>query len=344
MKLLLCSVLAIVVTFVTSMKIDKGKRKKCRALALEGGGDMGSYEVGVLKAWVENLPPEEVQYDVITGVSVGSINAVAIALHDIGKEKETVDWMLGLWSELKASDIYRNWWGGIVEGIFFEEGLWDNHYEMDFLNETFQKFPERKLFRKVNINTVEFNTGEVYTFNETWPFDDLARAIRASTSMPFAFPHTYIDDYVFVDGGAIWNVDISGAIERCLEVVDDEKDIIVDTILCNGAKNVTSEDFESYNAISNYLRYNHIKGYYGFLSDYEEIKRGYPNVNFRYTVVPKEDLPSGFLPLGFVHEQIMEMIKIGEEDGAEVIKLAEQNPNYIDELLNRMPYRDELKA
>lgn len=57
-------------------------------LSLEGGGDKGSYEAGVLKAFVESLPPNEVIYDVVTGVSVGAINAMAIALHPKGEEKK----------------------------------------------------------------------------------------------------------------------------------------------------------------------------------------------------------------------------------------------------------------
>jgi len=30
--------------------------KKCRALVLEGGADLGSYQAGSIKAFVENLP------------------------------------------------------------------------------------------------------------------------------------------------------------------------------------------------------------------------------------------------------------------------------------------------
>jgi predicted acylesterase/phospholipase RssA len=36
------------------------KSEICRALALEGGGDKGSWEAGVIKGLVDHLPPEEV--------------------------------------------------------------------------------------------------------------------------------------------------------------------------------------------------------------------------------------------------------------------------------------------
>ena len=72
----------LLVCYAASMELKNAK--KCRALALEGGGDQGSYQVGVLKTFVDLLDPEDIKYDVITGVSVGSINAAAISLHEIG--------------------------------------------------------------------------------------------------------------------------------------------------------------------------------------------------------------------------------------------------------------------
>lgn len=208
----------ICVIFTSTMSIDKNS-KKCRALVLEGGGDQGSYQIGVLKGFVENLPKEDVMYDVVTGVSVGSINAVALSLHEIGEEKAAIEWMYGLWSKLKKSDIYISWPFGLLEGVFFEEGLWDNSPQKDFLANTFAEFTAKKLYRKININTVDFDTGEVYKYNETMPFDKIPKAVVSSTSMPFAFPHTRLDNHTFVDGGTVWNIDLSGAIERCKEIV-----------------------------------------------------------------------------------------------------------------------------
>ena len=46
---------------------------KCRVLALRGGGVHGSFEIGVLKAFVEKLDPVDVQYDIVSGVSIGAL-------------------------------------------------------------------------------------------------------------------------------------------------------------------------------------------------------------------------------------------------------------------------------
>lgn len=48
---------------------------KCRVLALRGGGVHGSFEVGVIKAFVEKLDPIDVQYDIVSGISIGALIA-----------------------------------------------------------------------------------------------------------------------------------------------------------------------------------------------------------------------------------------------------------------------------
>ena len=47
----------------------------------------GSFEIGALKALVKNLPPLEVHYDYVSGVSVGAINTAFFSIYDFGEEK-----------------------------------------------------------------------------------------------------------------------------------------------------------------------------------------------------------------------------------------------------------------
>lgn len=53
--------------------------KSCKALVLEGGGDLGAYEAGVIQGLVNSYAQlnqlEEVHWDVFAGVSVGALNA-----------------------------------------------------------------------------------------------------------------------------------------------------------------------------------------------------------------------------------------------------------------------------
>ena len=329
-KFSLVLTILIIVLCVNSEEIN---RKKCRALVLEGGGDKGSFQVGVLKAFVDNLDPEEIKWDVITGVSVGSINTAALALHEIGKEKEAVDWMVNLWESFKKSDIYVNWPLGLVQGWLMEEGIWDNMPEENYLRDRFKEFTDKKLKRKVNFNTCDLNTGELYRFNETVDWDIMPTVVRASTAMPLAFRHAHIDGKTFVDGGSVWNLDLTAAIDRCKEITPRDEDITVDVVMCSSQPNktYTGDSDKPRTAIDNFVRFEQIRKFYGSLGDYCEVKRGYPNIKFRYVAAPEEKLPSGFLPLAFDHDKMVQMVNMGYEEGMKVIN---GSKNYLDKQLS----------
>lgn len=69
---------------------------KCHALALSGGGSHGSYEAGVLWSLVKGKP-NDFKWDVITGVSAGSINALAISAFKIGDEMNMIEFLTETW-------------------------------------------------------------------------------------------------------------------------------------------------------------------------------------------------------------------------------------------------------
>jgi predicted acylesterase/phospholipase RssA len=90
----------------------------CRALILRGGGTKGGYEVGVLKAFLEKLPAEEINYDVVSGVSVGAINGGTFSLFESGQEKEAVDYLEKIWLDMTPDKLFINWSWWIIEGLF----------------------------------------------------------------------------------------------------------------------------------------------------------------------------------------------------------------------------------
>ena len=72
--------------------------KECKALALSGGGAHGAFEAGVLWGLFKNDPDKsKYEYDIVSGVSAGSINALGIAAYPIGKEEELADLLSEEW-------------------------------------------------------------------------------------------------------------------------------------------------------------------------------------------------------------------------------------------------------
>jgi NTE family protein len=102
------------------------------ALVLSGGGARAAYQVGVLQALAEILPPEiENPFPIICGTSAGAINAIALAAHR-GNFKDSVNALAGMWQQLTVSDIYLNSWSDLLKGMsslglsLFHQGVGQN--------------------------------------------------------------------------------------------------------------------------------------------------------------------------------------------------------------------------
>ena len=68
--------------------------RKCTALALSGGGSHGAFEAGVLWGMLKNdVNKAKYEYDIVSGVSAGSINALGVAAWEIGKEDSLVEFL-----------------------------------------------------------------------------------------------------------------------------------------------------------------------------------------------------------------------------------------------------------
>ena len=94
----------------------------CRALVLSGGGNNGSWEVGVLYGLVNNGTASDYAYDVVTGVSAGSINTIAMAGWEVGNEKAMADWLSDLALERsESSTIYLGGTLGLLGMLYLNE-------------------------------------------------------------------------------------------------------------------------------------------------------------------------------------------------------------------------------
>ncbi|MFI4919488.1 MAG: patatin-like phospholipase family protein [Legionellales bacterium] len=77
-----------------------------KALYLAGGGARGAYQAGVLKAINQILQVKILPFDLVSGVSVGSINAAVLA-ENAGDFPEAIDKLDSIWNEIHCEDIYK---------------------------------------------------------------------------------------------------------------------------------------------------------------------------------------------------------------------------------------------
>ena len=103
-------------------------------------------------------------------------------------------------------------------------------------------------------------------------------------------------------------MDLGEAILRCREEVEDDKNIIVDIILCFPApvylEKWTTSDARQKSAYEFSQRKEEMKIYNEAYEDVVRTVRGYPNVNFRYLITPSEVLPTQWFPIFATDEEI----------------------------------------
>ena len=106
----------------------------CRVLVLSGGGSNGAWEAGVMWGLVNYGNPADFEWDVVSGVSAGSINALAMSGYPVGQEAEMAQWLSDEWKNLKTEDVWVDWpWGGKTKGLTLEPGIVDNSPLLTFL-------------------------------------------------------------------------------------------------------------------------------------------------------------------------------------------------------------------
>lgn len=98
----------------------------CYALALSGGGSIGSYEAGVLWGLVNNGTPGDYEWDVVSGVSAGAINSAAVSFFPPGNEAQMVQYLSDTWASLHDDDVYVKWTGGIVTGLTMKSSIYND--------------------------------------------------------------------------------------------------------------------------------------------------------------------------------------------------------------------------
>jgi NTE family protein len=85
-------------------KIEENSEKELRVetvLVLQGGGSLGAYECGVYKT----LAKHNIQFDIVSGTSIGALNAAIIASYSYDSVKNSTKQLENFWLELAETLI-----------------------------------------------------------------------------------------------------------------------------------------------------------------------------------------------------------------------------------------------
>ncbi len=88
--------------------------KKSTGLILSGGGARAAYQVGVLRAIAETLPPGcHNPFNIICGTSAGGLNATGLATHAECLQNG-ITMLESVWGQFRSHQVYRTDWPGVI--------------------------------------------------------------------------------------------------------------------------------------------------------------------------------------------------------------------------------------
>ncbi len=174
-----------------------------RALVLSGGGGLGAYQVGALEHMIGVV---QVPYQLIVGVSVGSVNGSEVAMWPIGQEAEASKSLSEMWKTLSTDDVVDPHflqpaalaWKPSTHSFSPLEKLLHERLDMDRM---------RSSGRGFHAVAVDVVSGDFRIYDQGCEKADLVRGILASSATPILHPNvrTYGADgaieEVIYDGG-----------------------------------------------------------------------------------------------------------------------------------------------
>lgn len=167
-------------------------------LVLEGGGMRGVFTCGVLDSFMDR----GIRFPYAIGVSAGACNGLSYMSGQRGRAKySNIDLLekykyIGLRHLLKKRNIMD------FDLLFqeFPEHILPYDYEAYF------RCPERFVMVTTNCTT-----GEANYFEEKQSKERLIDIVRASSSLPFVCPITYVDNIPMLDGGIVDSIPVMRA-------------------------------------------------------------------------------------------------------------------------------------
>lgn len=76
----------------------------------------------------------DLQYDAVSGISAGAINAGLFAIYEKGQERQLADDMVSTWESLTNGQVKQKWnWLGLVTSPFMQQGFYDDTPLLEFV-------------------------------------------------------------------------------------------------------------------------------------------------------------------------------------------------------------------
>ena len=197
-----------------------------RILSVSAGGAWGAFSAGFLEGWGENSAEPRPKFDVVTGVSTGSMVAPVIFLGDAKRMAKLRE----MYSNLGNKDVFTS--RGTLS-LLTATSLYDNaplrrKVEAILDEEMVEAIAAENATRTLAVMATNLDSGvpEVFDLTAIAARQDMTMAqkrqrmvaaIMASAALPIGFPPEFIDNNLYVDGGVRLHVFFTRELQAALQ-------------------------------------------------------------------------------------------------------------------------------
>ncbi|KAH8583402.1 patatin-like phospholipase family [Cryptosporidium sp. chipmunk genotype I] len=227
--------------FLNETKFEDYDKDKCYVLVLSGGSNRGAWEVAALRGLVTRYRDEGkvINWDVISGVSVGAIGAYSVLF-----QKSVYEWTNELWNywwtaqqgilsdcQVPLKKNIGNWIQMLLKKMIDPDAVFQHLCGIAAPRKILKsKFGsnKRNFSRSVTITATRIEDGlpkTWYGWNST--DDQLLDAVFASLAYPLVYRPTYVGGSYYMDGGIRGNANLIDPIRHCMEF----KNVTIDKVV-----------------------------------------------------------------------------------------------------------------
>jgi hypothetical protein len=288
----------------------------CRGLALGGGNDLGAYQAGAISGLLTTLTAQETDYQIVTGLGVGSINGLIVSQFNSSQNAKIAETLNDFWETSKRSDFLKDWAFGRVEGHLKRTGLYNSAPTYKTIGKLMNLGP--KFVRHFTVGATDLISGEILIFDSNHNRTTLQTGIYGSASIYVEMPVVPFQDYLLVEGSVQYTADLIGVVNYCLDQGYAEENIIIDTVFVQAAK-LDSVDAQHYKTLDVVKRVAQVYLYDGVNISLQIAENTYPDVNFRYILRPKKSYRENHERFGFTKHELKSLFADGMKDAVDSI-------------------------
>lgn len=279
-----------------------------RALVLSGGAAKGAYQIGVLLRW---MGEQDVDYDIMCGVSVGALNVAGLSQVPFGHPKVAIEFMHRFWlDKVNTAAIYRRWFPFGRLHALWERSVYDSQPLQDLVRSSFNIVKTQASGRQVAVGATCLDTGENRYARESEP--NFVDWVLASSSYPVFLAPISINGQLWSDGGIRCVTPLAQAIHMGADEID--------VVMCSnpyarddwsGSRNaVPGQVIRALDLMSDQIMRYDLQ-IVGLKNDEVDLTPRYHKVKIRL-VQPKQELVANSLE--FNPDEIRHMIDHGYQD------------------------------